>query len=61
MAFSTDDVRQVITALGQSSALDLVLKIDWSTDTVALGDLDYALTAPGEELVQAVTDFVNGN
>lgn len=61
MAYTNEDVTAVITALGQSNALDLVLKIDWSTDSVALTDLEYAITAPSEELVQAVTDFVNGN
>lgn len=58
-AVSETVVREVIKSLGASNALDLVLKIDWATETVRLEDLEYALTAPDEELVQAVTAHVN--
>lgn len=56
-----DQVNAVLTALGESNALDLVLKIDWSTETVALADLEYALAAPSEELVEAVAAHLNAN
>lgn len=58
-AVSETIVREVIKALGASNALDLVLRIDWGTETVRLEDLEYALTAPDEELVSAVTAAVN--
>lgn len=58
-AVSETVVREVIKSLGASNALDLVLKIDWGTETVRLEDLEYALTAPDEELVSAVTAAVN--
>lgn len=55
-----DEVAAVLIALGNSNALDLVLKIDWSTETVALADLEYSLAAPSEEVVEAVTNYLNG-
>lgn len=57
---TNDDITAVLTALGNSNALDLVLKIDWSAETVALADLEYALAAPSEEVVEAVANYLNG-
>lgn len=58
---SAQQVAAVLTALADSNALDLVLKIDWSTETVALADLEYALAAPSEELVEAVAAHLNAH
>lgn len=58
---SAQQVAAVLTALADSNALDLVLKIDWSTETVALADLEYALAAPSEELVEAVAAHLNAD
>lgn len=56
-----EQIEAVLKGLAESNGLDLVLKIDWSTETVALADLEYALAAPSEELVEAVAAHLNGN
>ena len=52
-------VSSVLRALGDSQLLDTVLKVDWQEGTVSYGALEYELSAPREELVEALTAFLN--